>query len=643
MKKKDVKSLYDKAVSSKTFDTVYENMNHSYEDVVQPQLSGWDEKESMLMGKNEDDISSTTKSQIYDPRLSTIVFERCARVMAQNPSGKALAMSRDDKGKNMFMNLILDKWVLPNANSQYDSLIKNRLWDLYSNVYGVMFKLVDRVSSDCYEGPDSFLLPIRDVRPQPNRYSLNDSDYIGVETWVTEEWLKERDKETWKNIDAAISAIKDGKTSDKGIKSASERSYIEQQRQPNVKNDPHAGKIKLYTEYRKDRWVTIFPDLEGKLVARDIKNPHGDDKLPVIAKYAFPLIDSIYGLGEFERGKSLQFAINSLINLYMDGVAMSIFPPLIVNPDSVVPSTIIDEPAARWLLSKADPNAISQPPRNPGGIQTFQSTYSFMTAALGNLSGTTDTSVETSTDPTQGKTPQALKMQSARENSRDTWDRFMMEQALEEEMGKYVNLVANGTEKPIELTLFKAELEEIQKGYPDVVEMFSSGERGKLTISPKEFKDVKYNYTITSGSTYKADQDKELANIQELLNFTLQNYQILQPAFQQKGKSIDITELYTRSLITSGTQDWDKIVVDMPPPQQQPQQMGQQGQPMQPGMEGMPQGMSPQGPPQGGMPPQGNVDVYNQPVTPQLEGPQTPKFVDPDIQRLAGTLFNGKL
>lgn len=627
---KNIKSLYESAVEKKTFDTVLENMNHSYEDVVQPQLSGWDEKESMLLGKNEDEISTkTTKSQVYDPRLSTILFERCARVMAQNPSGKAEAMSRDDKGKNMFMNLITDKWVLPNANSQWDYLIKNRLWDLYSNVYGVMFKLVDRVNTECYQGPDSFLLPIRDVRPQPNRFSLNDSDHIGIQTWVTKEWLKDRDKDTWKNIDTVLRLMKEGKTSDRGTKDANERSYVERERQPNVKNDPNAGKVRLYTEYRKDRWVTIFPDYDEKLIGRDIENPHGDDKLPVIAKYAFPLIDSIYGLGEFERGKTLQFAINSLINLYLDGVAMSIFPPLIVNPDSVVPSTIIDEPAARWLLSKSDPNAIQQPPRNPGGIQTFQSTYSFMTAALMNLAGTTDTTTQASTDPTQGKTPQALKMISARENSRDAWDRFMMEEALEEEMNKYVNLVANGTDKPIELTLFKAELDEIQKSYPDVVEMYSSGERGKATISPKEFKNVKYNYTIASGSTYKADQDKELQNIQELLNFTIQNYQVLQPAFQQKGKSIDLTELYTRTLITSGTQDWDKIVVDMP-------QQGMQ--------QGMGQGMQPQmGMPQKGMPPSQNVDVYNQPVSPQLENPQTPKFVDPDIQKFVDKTFTGQL
>ncbi len=635
--KKDVKFLYESAVGKKTFDTVLENMNYSYEEVVEPQLEGWDEKESMLLGKNEDAVSSTTKSQVYDPRLSTIVFERCARVMAQNPSGKATAMSKDDKGKNLFMNLILDKWILPNANSQYDSLIKNRLWDMYSNVYGVFFKLIDRVNTENYQGPDSYLLPIRSVRPQPNRFSLGDSDWIGVETFVTREWLKDRDKDTWKNIDTVLRFMKEGKVTDRGVKDAQERSYIEQERQPNVRNDPNSGKVRLYTEYRRDRWVTIFPDFDERLIGRDIENPHGDEKLPVVAKYSFPLIDSIYGLGEFERGKSLQFAINSLINLYLDGVAMSIFPPLIINPDSVVPSTIIDEPAARWLLSKSDPNAISQPPRNPGGIQTFQSTYNFMTAALMNLAGTTDTSTSSSTDPTQGKTPQALKMIASRENSRDAWDRFMMEKALEEEMTKYVNLTANGTDKPIELTLFKAELDEIQKSYPDVVEMYSSGERGNVTIDPKEFQNVKYNYTITSGSTYKADQDKELQNIQELLNFTLQNYQVLQPAFQQKGKSNDITELYTRTLITSGTQDWDKIVVDMP---QQGAQQGMEqgmGQGMQPQMNGqMPQGMQ-----QGA--PQGNVDVYNQPVSPQLENPQTPEFVDPDIQQLAQKMFTGKL
>lgn len=612
-----IRSLYESAMQKSLFDKTHENMSYSYEYVVQPQIEGWEEKEAMLLGKPEDDISGTTKAKVFDPRLSTISLERCARVMAQNPSGKSEAMSKDDRGKNMLMNLLISKWVLPNANSQFEFLIKSRLWDLYSSVYGVMFSLVDYVSKESYQGADNYLLPIRDCRPQPNRFSLNDADRFGIITWVTDDWLEARNKETWKNIDELLRLMKEGKVAEKGTQNAQDRSYIEKERQPNVKNDPNKGKIKLYTEYQRDRWITIAPDFDEKFVLRDIENPNGDESLPIVAKYCFPLMDSIYGLGEFERGKTLQYAINSLINLYLDGVAMSIFPPVIINPDSVVPSTIIDEPAARWLLSKNDPNAIQQPPRNPAGIAAFQSTYQFLLSSILNMSGTTDTTIAQSTDPTQGKTPQALKMMSSRENSRDAWDRFMMEKALEELMGKFVNLTANRMEKPVEMMLFKSEIEEIKKVYPDITELYTSGERGMATIDPKEFKDIKFNYSIVSGSTYKADQEKELANTQALLDFTVKNYQLLEVAFQQRGKRIDIAELYTRNLINSGTQDWDKIVVDIPVQQSV---MGQ----------------SPMGQPQMGQPVgQPNVMPTGVPNT----GQPLPQFQDPQIQQFAQQIF----
>ena len=78
----------------------------------------WPDKEAMLICKLEDDISGGQKSQVFDPVLSTMLLERTARTMYQNPSGKAYAVSRDDVGKNKIMNLLL-KFFRKNANEQF--------------------------------------------------------------------------------------------------------------------------------------------------------------------------------------------------------------------------------------------------------------------------------------------------------------------------------------------------------------------------------------------------------------------------------------------------------------------------------------------------------------------------------------------
>lgn len=556
---------------------------------VQTVRDGWDEKEALLMGDLKDELSGTTKSQVSDPRLSTIILERAARVMGQLPTGKALAVSKNDKGKNMLMNLLIDKYALANANSQFDYLIKSRLWDVYSLVYGVMFALVDwRVDEKKgYIGPDFWILPIRDCFPQAGAISVQECDRFIVRNMVSKKWLKERDEQVWQGV----SQIKEELERKKGKSRKDLDSKYQSHREETIHPDNDAEEIELLTEYRTygghdelGEWVTISPDFPDKVLRR-MDNPHQNGELPIVAKYAFPLIDSIFGLGEMERGKTLQFAINSLINLYLDGVKMSIFPPMLINPDGVVPSSIKWQAAAKWLVRK--PGSVEQLQLSPQGINTFQSTYSFLIAALMNQAGTTDTTVGQGIDPALGKTPEALKQLSQRESSRDNWDRFMMEKAQEEILEKFVNLISKKQEKPVKLRLFKEEIEEISQLYPDVVEMFESDERGEVTVKKDVFWEesapVSFDYQIVSGSTAKIDEELQSQAIREILQTIIKAPAILE-MMKDKGKTIDFAELMTRLISSTQIQNWDKIVVDYIPEEQDPnsrvpQQATPQGQP----------------------------------------------------------------
>jgi hypothetical protein len=543
----------------------------------------WDDKEALLNNFLNDNITNDTKSNVLDPRLSTIVLERAARVMGQLPNGKCLAVSKDDEGKNKLMNLCLEKYILPNANSQFDFLTKARLLDLYSLVYGVFFGLVDwRVDEKRdYIGPDLWLLPIRDVFPQPGAVSLNDSDWIQVSTWHSYEYVKNLGKD-WKNLDEIVKVLKDKGGKSRDSLSTERRTKLENE----LSTDIPANMVEFRTEYRKfggkkdlGQWITYAPDFE--VIVREKDNPHEDGDLPIISKHAFPLMDSIYGMGEFERGMTLQKAVNSLINLYLDGVKMSLFPPIMVNKDQVVPSSIMFQPAAKWLVNR--PDAIKQLDLNPQGLSTFQSTYSFLISAMLNQAGTTDTTVNTTSDPSLGRTPQALKMLDQRESSRDNWDRFQMEKTIESIIGKFVNLTSLKQEKPITLRLFAAEIEEISKTYPDVLDMYEGGERGELSIDAGEFGGTKFDYQMVSGSTVVADKEKEVANMNTLLGMFMQAPQLIE-AMHKDGKDVNFAELVTRLVTASGVQDWEKIIVDYSPaedPMVQQQMMQQQQQAQQ--------------------------------------------------------------
>lgn len=594
-----------------------EEYQEGYNDIT-PIRDTWDEKEAMMMGHTIDTITKNeAKSKVFDPRLSTIAFERMMRVTAQMPSGKIQALTKEDKGKSVFMNLIYQNYVLPNANTQYDILTKYRLLDFYSMVYGSMFALVDYVVKDDYIGPDFHILPIRNVIPQKGKYNLNDSDKIFVKYRVSDAWLLKQSTKIWKNIDKLIDA--EGQTTDDD-ETHNERKYT----------SGSSSKLHdIYTCYERDRWVTFSKD--QKLILRDIKNPHKNGELPVVGKHAFPLLDRFFGLGDFEKGRTLQLATNSLINLYLDGVKMSIYPPYKVYLPDIVAQTLDQRPGAMWVLKNNNPNAISQVSISPQGINSFQSTYQFLIAATMNQAGTTDTSVSREADISQGKTPQALKQMAMREGARDNFDRFMLEKTMEQVTDRFVDLIAKKQEKPIKLQLLAKELEEVSKIYPDAVQMFESNNMGEVIVDPKEVKDIDYKFTIDPGSTMKKDEAIENETLTNLISLILKIPGAMEEA-KQTGKVtfgdkvFEFAESLKRYVMSSGIQDSDKLITDLKNTQDgsinglesDPQlqaMMGMQGgqqqpspQPQMPGAMPMPQPM-----PQQGMPSQMPQQPIQQP------------------------------
>ena len=168
-----------------------------------------------------------------------------------------------------------------------------------------------------------------------------------------------------------------------------------------------------------------------------------------------------------------------------------------------------------------------------------------------------------------GKTPQALKMQEARQSTRDEFDRFCMEQFISEVYTRFANLIVKKMPKEITLRLFETEIEQLAKYYPDIQELVKGenqgGSRG-TKIPANFFKNYFFDYEITPGSTYKIDQQTQASNLQFILEMA-QNPTIKE-ALETAGKRLDIAETINRLLVSSGIQDSDKILIDIP--QEQP-------------------------------------------------------------------------
>lgn len=531
---------------------------------VATKRESWGVFEDILHNKASDVISGRTKSNSPDPKLSTLILEREARVMAQLATGKVIPISKNDMGAAKLMNLTLDKYVLPNANAQFDFLTKCRMVNRYSNVYGNYFVMVDwDVKKNGYQGPDMWLIPIRDVFPQVGAVSLDDSDHIIIRTWRPISFFEGlKKKDGYKNVDKILEVLKD-KTGDKSSRDSNSISNREGQQYPQGESTKGTGYFQVLSMYERDRWVDYCSSAD--LVFRDGKNPHDDGELPLVNKYSIPLVDDFMGFGDTERGAPIQNTLNSVWNLYLDAVKMSIFPPTLINKDNIAdPNSLKWSAAAKWLMRNNLSNSAQTLNLTPQGTNTFNNVYQVVTASLLNMFGTSQTNTTASTDPGFGKTPQALEMQASRENAKDSVDRFYMEQFLTKVSKKFVNLMSKQSTGTIQFRMFEEEIDQLSMTYPDVAEMYDK-KTGKINIDKKKMGNLLYDYEIVSGSTYAVDQKQQQQNLTGLMNLVLnpQTFQLVEQSLQKEGKTLKIGEMFTRIISNSGIQDWDKIVVDI--------------------------------------------------------------------------------
>ena len=594
----------------------------------------WDEVEMIFSNQLNDSISARAKSQVMDQKLSNLILEREARVMNKLSIGKFRPISSNDMGSSKILGLTMDKYILPNATAQFPFLVKLRMLDRYSNIYGNYFAMVDwDIKKNGYVGPDMWLINIRDVFPQFGAVSLDDADHCIIRTWKPLSFFESLGKsKTYKNLDKIILKLKD-KTGDKHTDS--DTTAREDDQYPDTQATKGRGYFEVLTQFERDRWVDYVPAAQE--ILRDIKNPHDNGELPIVCKHSIPLIDDIMGMGDMERGKTMQYTLNSLWNLYLDAIKISIFPPTILNKDNIIASTIKWGPGAKWLVRNSVGNSVQQLAINPRGIESFQATYQTVNASILNQFGTSDTSVSAGTDPGFGKTPQALKMSAERENSKDSVDRFYMEQALTQIMRKMGNLWSKKQPSSIALRLFRAEIEEMASEYPEIKDSYNE-KTGKLTVNRKMTGSTLYDYELVSGSTYAVDQGAAQQALHELLGLVTQNMQVGQDGkvsspilmkMAEEGKEVRISEIVSHIMADANIKDIGKIIIDKNnltnevTPQEEQAMSADQEQflSMLQQMQGGGQGIN-QVPPQPGMP-QGQPQMPPQMPQPQMQ-PQLP-------------------
>jgi hypothetical protein len=639
---------------------------------LQPIRATWAEKEQALMAQSNDSVSGNiTATRVTDAALSTLSYERQARVMAQMPTGRFYSISRAASKATALLNVTLNNYIIPNADSQFPFLTKARLWGLYASVYGSMPAMYDYRVDDAYVGPDWWLIDPRCFAPVDGLHNVQEAGcYVSTIMTVTalEGILKRKTTSYNKTaVKKLIDFIKNEQHRPSKDNDSNKTNTTVGQRYDLSNAD---DRCEIVTKYTHGKWVSFAPDFANMetgedLVIRDMDNPHQSGRVPVVMRHCFPVLNSIMGLGDFERGMKIQKAKDSIINLFLEGAKNRIYPPLKMIDNQLTPSTIRYQAGTKWKVKNM--NAVEPVQFGQAPLAEFQQTYAALQGMLQNQFGTSTTEVsEHDGGPSMGKTPQALKMQANRENARDTWDRFMGEQAMQELLEGMSNLLTVKMEKPINFSVFEQDLQALgyqaettddngektpAKEVPGLT-VFDSGKVGKMTVDKSMLqpgkKAVGYQYLIDSNSTMKQDEEEQFAALMATWNLVHQTPGLIQ-GLAAKGLEYDEGDHLKKIFIAAGINDWDKVLKENAALMQQVKQA--QMQPQQPpGMDpnalaqAAAGGQIPQGPPPGMapgpmMPPQGAPMPQGPPMAPSPQG--MPQFEDPQVAALAQQMLTG--
>jgi hypothetical protein len=549
-------------------------------DVHDDYIAEFDALETMMMGEVFDSVSkSVDRSKITDAYNATLAIERASRVAAKLPEGNTESATASDMGKAAFMDILRQKWINPNANSQAPFLDKIYNLQLYSDVYGYMPMFIDwNVSVSGYIGPDCWLWNPRNLVPQQGRVSIEDMDYVHAISWVGHEYLEkllEQEDGGW-NKEALTELMERAEDMTNEIDTKRDTIAFQNRNTSTVKKG-----IKLVTRYEAGedgKWCTFAPD-HGCVTIREIKNPHKNGRIPFVIKYSHRLYDNFYGLGDMRRSQAIQAARDGLTNFYFHGIKMNLSPPIIANANGIVPNTI-DASKPQQVMLETIPNSIRRLETNTAGLSTYQAAMSQLTGSQLTIYGSQNASIPgaEALNPSQGKTPSAIAMYSQKEASRDGRALQTLETALSQMYDIFYSLIANIGSETIPVSLFADDIDAIEKaGLTDITDLIipnASETAGTLMINPEALKDVEYRFQVTSGTTMKLDKQRQLEALQGFMG-TLGK-------FQNELKEDPTTKVNWKKLVTTyqnlvdipGLED---VITEVSQEKQMMQQMQMQG------------------------------------------------------------------
>jgi hypothetical protein len=387
--------------------------------------NGWNDVTDAYWGKLPDGWPYMSKT--VDPRISTSIIEKDARLLNKKPKGRVTPRDGDtDIIKAEIQNCLLSfQWDSANfgGSMQEKLLISSQDTRLYASKFALVYwrEALNDKDECTFSGNELMPLDIRDCGMDWNATHIRDAKWFQVRQWKFIEDMEMEnemyDKPIWKNLDVIKGKMKSARFKASDIKENAYPSRILQNQglTQRVGRDSAFPMLEVVTEYREGHWYSFTP--RYKEVCRDIDNPYDHGKIPISQLRYHPIQDDPLGESEVERVISIWKAIQACVCGYLDEMILKQRPPLKIVANQVQIETIVYGPEAQWLVDRAD--AVTEMAGSGEAQRWFQTTYpalvSAFNTAMGDMSQGVSNVDSLGGDKTATEIRQGVKQQNARD------------------------------------------------------------------------------------------------------------------------------------------------------------------------------------------------------------------------------------
>jgi hypothetical protein len=522
--------------------------------------------------------------KVNDGSLAASLIETPMQVLPSMQGGKFTSNTRKEAWINELVNIIWRTKIVPNANTQASFFDKEQIALYRAIKYGAQPRYNFFVSNESYTGSDWSLPYIRNVKLEPGKFSIEDSDYVFLDIYYTKLQLKKliesikNESKLAKEEGRKADTSWDIKALQKLVDSSLTTKEMEEQNINEREKQIHASGIKLTACFNRGSNAPFYmfsKHLADKECARTWNNPDSIGDLPITMQYCYETLESPYGIGRIELAGPTQNVLDYMTQAHVLATQIGLQPPkkLMGPTDTANLNSLTFTPDALWQLGNAQIDV----------VQTASSVYSQFPANFGlyksqlqTLQGRTDGSVSSeSGNPSFSKTQAGVQMQQERTNSQDNYLRNKADTASAKMAEKMINVHMAQMQGADILDVANDDIERLMKAsyFDDNPET----PEPSLQEIPIMYDELRSTFKFEYDPRPEADEDEKNRWL-ELIDITASNPNIL-PAIQASGYDFNTGEAFKKVISASGADGWDKVLVKIDPQQGIDPMLGEAGIP----------------------------------------------------------------